>query len=85
MGGVTSYATTIIAHPNPSNSATGGFATLGTVLGFVIGKKAFYKQQKIDISEDYVVKRAIGLAFFCLFLHGSTRHGSGKIKKWVKC
>lgn len=50
LGGVAGYATTIIAHPNPSNSATGGFATLGTVLGFVIGKKAFYKQQKIDIS-----------------------------------
>ena len=50
LGGVSGYVATIIAHPNPSSSATGGFATLGTVLGFLIGKKSFYKQQKIDIS-----------------------------------
>ena len=50
LGGITGYVAMIIAHPYPNNGALGAVSTLGTVLGFVIGKNTFYKSQKIDIS-----------------------------------
>ena len=50
LGGIAGYVATIIAHPYPKKGALGAVATLGTVLGFVVGKNTFYKSQKIDIS-----------------------------------
>ena len=50
LGGIAGYLATIIAHPYPEKGALGAVSTLGTVLGFVVGKNAFYKSQKIDIS-----------------------------------
>tara|TARA_Y100000591_G_C21517223_1_gene537584 strand:- start:42 stop:518 length:477 start_codon:yes stop_codon:yes gene_type:complete len=50
LGGIAGYLATIIAHPYPERGALGAVSTLGTVLGFVVGKNAFYKSQKIDIS-----------------------------------
>ena len=50
LGGVAGYVATIIAHPYPNKGTLGAVSTLGTVLGFVIGKNTFYKSQKIDIS-----------------------------------
>ena len=50
LGGIAGYLATIIAHPYPNKGALGAVSTLGTVLGFVIGKNTFYKSQKIDIS-----------------------------------
>ena len=50
LGGIAGYVAMIIAHPYPKKSALGAVGTLGTVLGFVVGKNTFYKSQKIDIS-----------------------------------
>ena len=50
LGGIAGYVATIIAHPYPKKSALGSISTLGTVLGFIVGKNTFYKSQKIDIS-----------------------------------
>ena len=50
LGGIAGYIATIIIHPYPNKGAVGAVLTLGTVLGFVIGKNTFYKSQKIDIS-----------------------------------
>ena len=50
LAGVAGYVATIIAHPYPNEGTLGAVSTLGTVLGFFIGKNAFYKTQKIDIS-----------------------------------
>ena len=50
LGGLAGYLATIIAHPHPNNGASLSISTIGTVLGFVLGKKTFYKPQKIDIS-----------------------------------
>ena len=50
LGGLAGYVATIIAHPHPNNGASASISTIGTVLGFVLGKKTFYKPQKIDIS-----------------------------------
>ena len=50
LGGIAGYVATIIAHPYPNRGALGAVSTLGTVLGFVVGKNTFYKSQKIDIS-----------------------------------
>ena len=50
LGGIAGYVATIIAHPYPNKGALGAVSTLGTVLGFVVGKNTFYKSQKIDIS-----------------------------------
>ena len=50
LGGLAGYLATIIAHPHPNNGASASISTIGTVLGFVLGKKTFYKPQKIDIS-----------------------------------
>lgn len=50
LGGVAGYVAMIIAHPYPNKGTLGAVSTLGTVLGFVVGKNAFYKTQKIDIS-----------------------------------
>ena len=50
LGGLAGYVATIIAPPHPNNSASASICTIGTVLGFVLGKKTFYKPQKIDIS-----------------------------------
>ena len=50
LGGLAGYVATIIAHPHPNNGASASISTIGTILGFVLGKKTFYKPQKIDIS-----------------------------------
>ena len=50
LGGPAGYVATIITHPHPNNGASASISTIGTVLGFVLGKKTFYKPQKIDIS-----------------------------------
>ncbi len=50
LGGIAGYVATIIAHPYPNKGAVGAVSTLGTVLGFIVGKNTFYKSQKIDIS-----------------------------------
>ena len=50
LGGIAGYVATIIAHPYPNKGALGAVSTLGTVLGFVVGKNTFYRSQKIDIS-----------------------------------
>ena len=50
LGGAAGYAATIISHPNPSNGAVFTTSTSGTIFGFMIGKKTFYKSLKIDIS-----------------------------------
>ena len=50
LGGLAGYVTTIITHPNPNNDISLSISTIGTFLGFVLGKKTFYKPQKIDIS-----------------------------------
>ena len=50
LGGIAGYVAMIIAHPYPNNGALEAVSTLGTILGFVIGKNTFYKSQKIDIS-----------------------------------
>lgn len=44
------YIATIISHPNPNNGTVLATSILGTILGFIIGKKTFYKSLKIDIS-----------------------------------
>ncbi len=50
LGGLASYAAMIITHPNPENGSLGAVSTIGIVLGYFLGKKTFYKPQKIDIS-----------------------------------
>ena len=50
LGGVAGYVAMIIAHPYPNEGTLGAVSTIGTVLGFIVGKNAFYKTQKIDIS-----------------------------------
>ena len=50
LGGIAGYVATIIAHPYPNRGALGAVSTLGTILGFVVGKNTFYKSQRIDIS-----------------------------------
>ena len=50
LGGLAGYVALIIAIQNPKVELVGAVTTLGTVLGFFVGKNAFYKTQKIDIS-----------------------------------
>ena len=50
LGGLAGYVATIVAHPHPKNGTSLSISTIGTFLGFVLGKKTFYKPQKIDIS-----------------------------------
>ena len=50
LGGLAGYVALIIAVQNPKVELVGAVTTLGTVLGFFVGKNAFYKTQKIDIS-----------------------------------
>tara|TARA_A100001011_G_C13930015_1_gene682763 strand:- start:130 stop:570 length:441 start_codon:yes stop_codon:yes gene_type:complete len=50
LGGCAGYIATIIYQPNPDNGTIQAVSTLSTILGFIIGKKAFYKPLKIDIS-----------------------------------
>ena len=50
LGGLAGYVATIVTHPHPNNATSLSISTIGTVLGFVLGKKTFYKPQKIDIS-----------------------------------
>ena len=50
LGGLAGYAATIVAHPHPNNGTFLSISGIGTFLGFVLGKKTFYKPQKIDIS-----------------------------------
>jgi len=50
LGGLAGYVALIIAIQNPKVELVGTVTTLGTVLGFFVGKNAFYKTQKIDIS-----------------------------------
>ena len=50
LGGIAGYVAMIIAHPYPNNGTLGAISTLGTILGFVVGKNTFYKTQRIDIN-----------------------------------
>ena len=50
LGGLAGYAAMIITHPNPKNGSLGAVSTIGIFLGYFLGKKTFYKPQKIDIS-----------------------------------
>jgi len=50
LGGLAGYVALIVAIQNPEVKLIGTVTTLGTVLGFFVGKNAFYKTQKIDIS-----------------------------------
>ena len=50
LGGLAGYVATIVAHPHPNKGTSLSISTIGTFLGFVLGKKTFYKPQKIDIS-----------------------------------
>lgn len=50
LGGLAGYVALIVAVQNPEVKLVGVATTLGTVLGFFVGKNAFYKTQKIDIS-----------------------------------
>ena len=50
LGGLAGYVALIIAIQNPEVKLVGTATTLGTALGFFVGKNAFYKTQKIDIS-----------------------------------
>ncbi len=50
LGGLAGYAATIMAHPNPTNRNLGAVSTLSSILGFVVGKKTFYKPQEINLS-----------------------------------
>ena len=50
LGGLAGYVATIVTHPHPNNGTSLTVSTIGTVLGFFLGKKTFYKPQKIDIS-----------------------------------
>ena len=50
LGGLAGYVALIVAIQNPEVKLVGTVTTLGTVLGFFVGKNAFYKTQKIDIS-----------------------------------
>ena len=50
LGGLAGYVALIITIQNPKVELVGTVTTLGAFLGFFIGKNAFYKTQKIDIS-----------------------------------
>ena len=50
LGGLAGYVGTIVAYPRPNIGTSLSVSTVGTILGFVLGKKTFYKPQKIDIS-----------------------------------
>ena len=50
LGGLAGYAALVIAIQKPKVELIGAVTSLSTVLGFFIGKNAFYKTQKIDIS-----------------------------------
>tara|TARA_A100001015_G_C15017748_1_gene726351 strand:- start:2239 stop:2715 length:477 start_codon:yes stop_codon:yes gene_type:complete len=50
LGGLAGYVALIVAIQNPKAELVGTVTTLGAVLGFFVGKNAFYKTQKIDIS-----------------------------------
>ena len=50
LGGLAGYAAMIITYPKPKNGSLGAISTIGIFLGYFLGKKTFYKPQKIDIS-----------------------------------
>lgn len=50
LGGIAGYVALIVASQSPKEELIGAVTTLGAVFGFFVGKNAFYKTQKIDIS-----------------------------------
>ena len=50
LGGLAGYVSLITATQNPKVKLVGTVTTLGAISGFFVGKNAFYKTQKIDIS-----------------------------------
>ena len=50
LGGLAGCLAMVAALDKPNPKVVGTATGLGTVLGFVVGKNAFYKSQKIDIS-----------------------------------
>ena len=50
LGGLAGYLAMIISTQSPKVELIGTITTLSTALGFFVGKNAFYKTQKIDIS-----------------------------------
>ena len=50
LGGLAGFLAMVAALDKPNPKVVGTATGLGTVLGFVVGKNAFYKSQKIDIS-----------------------------------
>jgi len=50
LGGLAGYAAMVITIQKPKVELIGTVTTIGSVLGFFVGKNAFYKTQKIDIS-----------------------------------
>ena len=50
LSGLAGYVVLVIAMQNPKKELVGTVTSLSTVFGFFIGKNAFYKTQKVDIS-----------------------------------
>ena len=50
MSGLAGYVVLVIAMQDPKRELVGTVTSLSTVFGFFIGKNAFYKTQKVDIS-----------------------------------
>ena len=50
LSGLAGYVALVIAMQNPKIELVGTVTSLSTVLGFFVGKSAFYKTQKVDIS-----------------------------------
>ena len=50
LSGLAGYVALVIAMQNPKIELVGTVTSLSTALGFFVGKNAFYKTQKIDIS-----------------------------------
>ena len=50
LSGLAGYVVLVIAMQDPKIELVGTVTSLSTVFGFFIGKNAFYKTQKVDIS-----------------------------------
>ena len=50
LSGLAGYVVLVIAMQDPKRELVGTVTSLSTVFGFFIGKNAFYKTQKVDIS-----------------------------------
>ena len=50
LSGLAGYVVLFISMQNPKTELVGTVTSLSTIFGFFIGKNAFYKTQKVDIS-----------------------------------